>query len=564
MAIVYLEPDDLSAAQQARVLRVLNLAADTTSLAAAIEIPGEPDIGLKLAERLLRARAGLNGQFTALTQVLSVPYLGPERFTDLCVAILGLQREQLAKLGGVAGQRLASASVSAYAGADLQVQIEVQPQPAWIGQTLQLVLRVRQNGTPLINRTLTLETSLGQLSHCFGFARQSGCALQLRTGADGTARLQLDYQPDEPLTQDQDNALQLALEGLDTSADTPDQIRVAFNQLAAEYDDERNIHLRHALDIYSRHGQAFWTHFNAHNAEFEWPRTTAVLRAYLHAGSNSQGVMATAVTLVRWINWVPAWFNFLHDWLANRAELPARLAAIKRKGLQGYALVDNLIGEAHSFVAGQKGFAAELVSQHLVSDSVKRFLSTELDDVPDDTKRMLFPNLELAAEQIRAGNRGSLELVANTRGALKADIADIGRLDAGVLAEMRGLRDEVNVRANGIREQLDTVTAERIRFEEDFGSRYATFNSNYASFNTNYETFNNNYSRFNADYADFNQRRTVISNDLSVITADVSAMKAQNVQLTHQLTSINGSLNQVRTDVSSLNQRIRTPRGPGG
>lgn len=673
MAIVFLEPDDLSASQQARVLRVLNLAVDAAGLAATIEIPGEPDIGPKLAERLLRARAALNGQFTALTQVASVPYIGPERFTDLCVAILGLQRDQLTRLARAEGPRLPAETVETYSGssAELLLQIDAQPQPAWLGQTLHLVVRASQHGAPLINRALTLETSLGQLSHCFGFARQSGCALQLRTGADGSARLQLDYQPYEPLTLDQDNALQLALADLDTSADTPEQIRAAFQQLAADYDDERNIYLRHALDIYSRHGQDYWKHFNATNATFEWPRETAVVRAYLHGGNNLQAVMATSVTIVRWTNWIPAWFNFLHDWLSSRAELPARLAAIKRKGLRGYTLVDNLIGEAHSFVANQKGFAAELVSQHLVSDSVTRFLSTELEDVPDDTKRMLFPSLELAAEQIRAGNRGSLELVANTRGALKADIADIAQIDAGVLAELRGIREEVNLRANGIREQLDLFAAERSQFEQDYGSfvrdsaqfndlygtfannfgvfsesyasfanqysdfgnryatfngqyatfnaNYSTFNTNYSAFNTNYATFNNNYgtfntnyntfnsnystfnnnyatfnsnystfnsnysnfnanygtfntnlgafntnySRFNNDYATFNQNRAVINNDMAVLTANVNALQTQNVQLNNQVANMSTSLNQVRTDVTGLNQRIRL-RGPGG
>lgn len=594
MAIVYLEPDDLSAAQQARVLRVLNLAIDAAALAAAIEMPGEPDIGIKLAERLLRARTAANGQFTTLAQINAVTGIGPERFTDLCVAILGLQREQLAKLGSVAGQRLASATATAYVGTQLQLQIDVEPQPAWLGQTLRLILRATQDGAPLVNRSITLETSLGVLAHSFGYAQQSGSALVVRTGTDGCARLTLDYQPYEPLTRDQDNALQMALEGLDTSADTPEQIRVAFNQLAAEYDDERNIYLRRALDIYSKHGQQFWLRMNATNAEFEWPHETAVLRAYLHGGAlgqnqsqhQSQSVLATAVTITRWTNWIPAWFNFLHDWLANRAALPTRLAAIKRKGLRGYALVDNLIGEAHSFVASQKGFAAEMVSQHLVSDSVKRFLSTELEDVPDDTKRMLFPNLELAAEQIRAGNRGSLELVANTRGALKADIADIGQIDAGMLAEIRGIREEVNMRAIGIQEQVDVFSRERAQFEVDYGgfvrdhaqfndlygrftADFGTFSDRYAAFNTSYSRFSTDYSKFNTDYTDFNRNRTVIVRDLATVTASVNTLQTQNAQLSTQVNSINtqvGTMNsgltQVRTDITGINQKLRT-RGPG-
>lgn len=568
MAIVYLEPDDLSAAQQARILRVINLATDAAGLAAAIELAGEPDVGLRLAERLLRARTALNGQFTTLAQIDAVSGIGPERFTDLCVAILGLQREQLARIGNVAGHRLAQANSVEYANARLQLQIEVDQQPAWLGQTLRLVIRASQNGSPLVNRTLTLETSLGLLAHSFGFAQTHGNALQVRTGADGCARLTLDYQAYEPLTQDQHNALQIALEALDTSADTPEEIRAAFNELAELYDDERNIHLRRALDIYSKHGQQFWQRFNAINAEFEWPQETAVIRAYLHGSDSSQAVLASAVTIVRWKNWVPAWFIFLHDWLANRAALLSRLADIKRKGLRGYALVDNLIGEAHTFVARQKGFAAELVSQHLVSDSVKRFLSTELEDVADDTKRLLFPNLELAAEQIRRGNRGSLELVSNTRGQLKADIADIGAFDAGMLAEIRGIRDEVNRRAIVVDEQMNVFIRDRDQFNVDYGNfvrqnaqfenRYATFNSNYATFNANYSTFNTNYTTFNTNYSTFNNNYNTFNANYNTFNSNYSTFNSNYATFNTNLGNFNTNLNRFSADYTRFNTDYAT------
>ncbi len=598
MAIVYLEPDDLSAAQQTRILRVINLATDAAALADAIELAGEPDVGIRLAERLLRARAALNGQFTTLTQIDAVSGIGPERFTDLCVAILGLQREQLARLGNIAGHRLSEASAVEYANARLQLQIDVDQKPAWLGQTLRLTVRASQNGAPLVNRVLTLETSLGTLAYSFGFAQTSGSALQVRTGADGCARLTLDYEAYEPLTRDQHNALQIALDALDTSADTPEEIRVAFNELAAQYDDERNIYLRRALDIYSKHGQQFWDRFNAVNAEFEWPQQSAVIRAYLHGSDSSQAVLASAVSIVRWKNWVPAWFVFLHDWLANRATLLARLALIKRKGLRGYALVDNLIGEAHTFVAAQKGFAAELVSQHLVNDTVKRFLSTELEDVADDTKRLLFPNLELAAEQIRRGNRGSLELVANTRTQLKVDIADIGALDAGLVEEIRGIRDEVNRRAVGIQEQLDVFARDRDQFNDDFGNfvrdnaqfgelygrfardvgtfserysdfernlssfngnystfntNYSNFNANYSAFNTDYNNFNTNYSRFNTNYNSFNSNYATFNNNLSTFNTNYATFNTNLGGFNSNLGNFNTNLNRFNTDYTRFN-----------
>lgn len=61
MATVTLEPADLTPAQAARVLALLNAAASAQTLADAIEIPGELDIGVRLAQRLLDARAAAGG-----------------------------------------------------------------------------------------------------------------------------------------------------------------------------------------------------------------------------------------------------------------------------------------------------------------------------------------------------------------------------------------------------------------------------------------------------------------------------------------------------------------------
>ena len=69
MPIVYLQPSDLSAVQAARVLAFLNAASSAAQLDRDIEFPGEPDIGLRLGQRLLDARAALGGQFTDIVQV---------------------------------------------------------------------------------------------------------------------------------------------------------------------------------------------------------------------------------------------------------------------------------------------------------------------------------------------------------------------------------------------------------------------------------------------------------------------------------------------------------------
>src|SRR3990167_4412087 len=90
MPIVYLEPSDLSADQAQRVLDFLNRARSAPPLNLDIEFPGEPDIGIRLGQRLLDARAALGGSFTQISQGRAIRRSGPERFTEICVAARGL------------------------------------------------------------------------------------------------------------------------------------------------------------------------------------------------------------------------------------------------------------------------------------------------------------------------------------------------------------------------------------------------------------------------------------------------------------------------------------------
>jgi hypothetical protein len=220
MAQIFIEPADLDPEQARQILLVLNQAGDAQALAARIELPGEPDIGVKLAERLLRGRAQLGGTFGNLDQVAAVPQIGPERFTDLCVAVLGLTRAQLvgivpdvlalqarlAKLEQLllnqsdtahgtlvsTGTTLANTANQAMPvglASSVALSMAGQPQPAWLGQTLNITLKLRDaEGLPLVSRVLTLEASAGLLQFNWGFARQQGQVIRVRTGVDEIGR----------------------------------------------------------------------------------------------------------------------------------------------------------------------------------------------------------------------------------------------------------------------------------------------------------------------------------------------------------------------------------------
>lgn len=600
MAIVYLEPADLSASQVARILAFLNGAQSAAEIAAGVEFPGELDIGVKLAERLLVARAEHGGLFASLEQVRAVPLIGPERFTELCAAVLKLDpRHWVGQLGQFLDQQEHIAARAVQLGAQLAaleqltgsvalLELRASPQPAWLGQGLWIEAELRDaSGQPLANRELTLETNLGLLESSFGFVLQRAPALRVRTGADGVARLQLQFQPLEPLTRDQQNALARSLDGLDASAETPRAVRNDFLKLAALYDDEHEVHLRRAIDIYARHYKsAVFDRLNPDDAEYAWPLESAVVRAHYHPVAGSAGVATSAVLPVAWKNWLGAWFEYLRQYLEQGRALQAALAAAKRRGASGYRLVADLVGQAHTFVAGQKGLAAEWASQRLVGGAVREFLADGLEGVDESTRAMLFPSLELAADQLRVGNAGALALVDNTRAELQGNIEQIAKIDTGMLAEIANARQDVLANAARVNEDIaafdlrrDAVdeklkgfdrdytsfSSQRAGFERDyadfsskqsaFSRDYAQFHSDYGNFTGSYAQFNNNLAGFNSSYASFTSNYATFSNNYSTFNQNLATFNSSYSAFNTHYADFSANYGKFSTDNGSFSSR---------
>ncbi|MEJ2199625.1 MAG: hypothetical protein P8X63_01215, partial [Desulfuromonadaceae bacterium] len=460
MAIVYLEPADLTASQQGRVLEFLNRAGSAAELAEMIEFPDELDIGIRLAQRLLNARSEAGGTFTSLKQVAAVPLIGPERFTEICAAALGLDPRNLSgKLNFNASwqqqftrdyARLQS-QLETLLGRNEQVVLDLQcaTQPAWLGQPLELRLYAHDSGgRPLANRRLTVEASNGMLEVAYGLAVQSGKAVEVRTGADGSVRLNLRYLPEEPLSVDQQAALEEILARLDPTAPSPHLLKEIFFQIAALYQQERSSSLREAMDIYAKEGKSrFFDQLNASNLGFHWPQEMCVLRADYHPDDTGAACSAKAVKTVRWKNWVGAWFEFLGEYLNQKADLKQTFGKAKGRGAEGFRLVDDLIGESHCFVADQQGLAAQWLSQREVQFAVHDFLATEIEELDADTQRELFSHLELAAESLTPASRGTLSAVRESRVQLDSKIDRIVGINTEFLDQMDTLQKAIDAKA---------------------------------------------------------------------------------------------------------------------
>ena len=79
-------PKEIAESTSKKVLSFLNAAQSAEEIASAIEIKGERDVGVKVAESILDRRARLGG-FQNLDQVAATPQVGEVRFSQILKAL---------------------------------------------------------------------------------------------------------------------------------------------------------------------------------------------------------------------------------------------------------------------------------------------------------------------------------------------------------------------------------------------------------------------------------------------------------------------------------------------
>ncbi len=484
MPIVHLEPRDLSPLQAQTVLDFLNRATSAQQLAREIEFPGEPDIGVRLGQRLLDARAALGGAFTAIAQVRAVRLIGPERFTEICIAALGFAPERWAELfyGG------SPASVPTETG--LALALEVRPQPAWLGQPLALTLRVADaGGTPRAGVAVTLQTGAGTLVWMYGFTRVEGQAITVLSGADGTADVELVRAPSEPLSELQQAAFDTAFTQLDASAPDPIKLEADFRALASVYLLERSYNLRRAIDIHVRdRREAMLASINPGTWRFAWPVDSVLVQADALAAGGGGNTVARAVRTVEWKNWVGAWLEFFADALREGAGLDAKFGQALGRAGSAEVLVD-LLGQAQRFVADQSGRTAQWLGQKTIDSAVAKVVGSNLDNVAPAVREAVLTQLEVAAREVSPTTLGGFTLVRHTRKELLGSVSAVDALSLERLARAEALVAEVDTKAARVETLAQQVQRTSSKIDSDV-TRFST-----------------DYTRFNTDLADFNRTR---------------------------------------------------------
>lgn len=565
MPIVYLEPRDLSALQAQQVLDFLNRATSAEQLARDIEFPNEPDIGVKLGQRLLDARTALGGSFTDIAQIRSVRLIGPERFTEICVAALGFSPSRWVELF-FGGDPLGLQTETG-----LNVSIDVLPQPAWLGQPLSLTVRVRDHGgTPRAGVAVTVQSGIGRLVYMFGFSRIEGQAVTVITGGDGSADLELLTPPAEPLSELQQAALEVALAELDAGAADPSKLETAFRAVAANYLLERSYNLRRAIDVYVRERRdAMIDSINPGRWRIEWPVVSVLVQADALTPDGGGSSTARAVATVTWKNWVGAWLEYLADVLREGANLQQNLGAASATG-KGGALVGQLLFEAQRFAALQPGRSAEWLGKREINTVMRDYVSGDLSQLDAASQAAVLTQLEVAATGVDATSLGGYTLVRTSQAELNQKIESIEAVGTLNLETLNALEADIAIKAARVDAQASEVAAMRAAVQQDrtsinqqlttFSATVNQVDTRLNQFNTQFNQFNSQLTQFNSQVTQFNTQFSQFNTGLTRFNADLSTFNTNRTTLNARLDGLQTDLQTVRLDVN----RINRPRGGGG
>lgn len=583
MAEIYLTPNDINASDTHLVLAFLNSVQTAEEIARRVEIPNELDIGIKLGQRLLDAREQLGGQFSSLHQLLNVPLIGPERFTEIvtqalnrtALEILSRQHkpQDLSQTLGLAAQiDLLKKSLHQFEQLHpnrYRIEILALDKTPYLGEVVPLRIRVwdRIARKPKANLPLTIETNWGSLRWAKGLQVKQGSVINVRTSVAGEVICKLYTPTVEPLTVAQQNDLSLALGKLTHEAQVPNAARESFLKLTELYQHPLNLDLRKAIDIhYKSRQERVSESINIPAAIYQWEYEHALVKVYAHPQDELEQhtVVASAAFTLEYRDWLSPWYQIYKESLVEGNELQTNLNHALHYSEDEKGVVGHMVSSLHSFIAKQTGLIGERVGQQAGKEVVTRMLSQNPEFLSDNTKASLYTILNQAPTTVTANSKGSVG-IAN-------EVAlDVGR-NVGVYevvddyGNITSQLDNLQSAFGGIDSRVGTLESAtaNINFDQltsdieafntnyqNFESNYSQFNENLASFNTNYDNFNASYASFNTNYANFNSNYGAWQNDYLDFQNSLANFNVAKEQLIQNVTvGVNNALKSIETNIT--------------
>lgn len=399
-----IKPEDVSPIDAEKVFAFLNSARTAGEIAQKIEFPGELDIGEKLAARILTGRDAVGGDFTYLQQIADIPYIGPERFTEIIAALTGYplyiepESEKIAYLFrefNLLRERLEKTPT----GLSRKYQIRLMPAviDAFEGSSIIISARVTDalTGKPKSGTPLTLVSTFGTLESYEGYTTKTGNPVTASTNLSGIAKYVLISPLRGQLKGRQSAILESALGRLDPGAPTPKHDIQGFTTMVKQYQAPRNENLRKAIDVcffdqeHKITGSQDWLS--------AWQYREVLLLGYLGDADaiyqRGTPVEDIGMLTLRLKGWVAPWFQVYKDLMLLANPVNSQIEHIKNIGGDGKTISRRVVNSTQNYLSLQRGAVGGLIGQDVVDTSLVKFLGTGLASFDNATKEEIFGNI---------------------------------------------------------------------------------------------------------------------------------------------------------------------------
>jgi hypothetical protein len=442
---IYLEPRDITAGDAQKVLDFLNAAATAEEIATAVEFPGELDVGVRVGARILTRRAQL-GKFISLQQVADVPQVGPERFTEIVVALARVNLAGLATAPLIADLnrrvRELQDELAALRAVAARPVVTVQPlvEAPFLGEAVPLVVTVVDaDGEPAVDAPVDLVATWGRLRASDGYSVDEGAALTVRMDIFGRAAATLTPPTSEDLQDVQQAALETSLAALDHAAPTPAEALDGLRELARQYRWEAASDLRHAVDVYFRDFRPrLLDTVNFRDFLARWSYLDSTVTA---SAVTTTSVDAVATLTVRFTDWLGAWLETYLALVEEDSDLRARLSSEAGRSDNAGAILEGVHRRVGEFIESQRGVAGAFAAERIAEKSMLGFLDREVPKLPLQSRLELFPALRSQSMTVAKVGATAFGAIEQARTDVRTELRR--RIPAGNLGDLFGeLLDE--------------------------------------------------------------------------------------------------------------------------
>jgi len=475
VAELFLLPEDVRPAHAQQVLDFLNRATSSQQIADAIEFPEQPDIGLRLAQRILSRRAELNG-FRNLDQLYAVPLIGPKRFTQIVLALSEARPPRIdvsAALQSLAELRQSVDALHALLQPAVQARLWSVQSSVGLGQRATLLVQVLgPGGRPLVDQPLTITTTWGELTASYGVKTLTGVTVLTRTNEVGLAEIQLGPRFQAPLSTAQRLALELAAALLPEKAAWPTAASAELSELVRRYRAATGRDLREAIDAaYREYGSSVEQAAHRGQALAEWAVLPVTVVCHVNDAADERGqkhlALSTHTLFVR--NWLPAFIAAFEKEVAGDTALGAELERAPREVDSAGRFLNDVFISVESILGTERGALGRTIRNRAAQGELQRFMQTQLSSLSKDVRLSALSGVRNASKTIGDGGLTLFTAVETTR---RGDLSALQAATA-VLAEQVSAIENTSISAaevENIQSQLDALKAGSSGLRADFDS----------------------------------------------------------------------------------------------